>query len=107
MPESLWSLLTSMIPCRTTSLLRLKYDLGKLPLPVPPADYVPSRLALTATSPLSITAVHALRLAALPPHHRDPFDRMLIVQALTDGLSLVTSDRTLRKYGAELIPAWA
>jgi PIN domain nuclease of toxin-antitoxin system len=48
---------------------------------------------------LPITADHALRLAALPNHHRDPFDRILLAQALHEGCVLVTSDAQLAAYG--------
>lgn len=47
---------------------------------------------------LPLTGAHAARLANLPPIHRDPFDRMLIVQAAVEGLMLVTSDPTIAKY---------
>jgi PIN domain nuclease of toxin-antitoxin system len=47
---------------------------------------------------LPITAEHARRAGELPPHHRDPFDRMLIAQALVDGLTLVTADPAFEPY---------
>lgn len=81
----------------------IKYGLGKLPLPVAPRDFVPSRLELTQTDVLPITADHALRVADLPSHHRDPFDRMMMAQALVEDLPLLTADRTLRRYGVELL----
>lgn len=49
---------------------------------------------------LAIEARHVLSLALLAPHHRDPFDRMLIAQAAVEGLVLVTADRALARYGA-------
>ncbi|WP_332691482.1 type II toxin-antitoxin system VapC family toxin [Bosea sp. (in: a-proteobacteria)] len=42
---------------------------------------------------------HALALETLPPHHRDPFDRMLVAQARIEGITLLTSDATLARYG--------
>jgi PIN domain nuclease of toxin-antitoxin system len=77
----------------------IKYHLGKLPLPVAPADYVPARLALTRTAPLSISAVHALRAGSLPAVHRDPFDRMIVAQALVEGVPVLSSDNQLDAYG--------
>src|SRR5919197_5330170 len=59
----------------------IKYALKKLPLPEPPEQYVPTRLERLRTSPLPIDIPHALRVAGLPPHHRDPFDRLLVAQA--------------------------
>jgi PIN domain nuclease of toxin-antitoxin system len=77
----------------------IKYHLGKLPLPIAPMDYVPARLALTRTTPLSISITHALRAGALPPRHRDPFDRMIVAQALVEGMPVLSSDRQLDGYG--------
>lgn len=47
---------------------------------------------------LPVSARHGLLAGALPPHHRDPFDRMLVAQAMTEGLHLVTHDRTIMDY---------
>ncbi len=47
---------------------------------------------------LAVTAVHAAGVAALPPHHADPFDRLLIAQALAELLRLLTADLQLRAY---------
>lgn len=85
--------------------IAIKFQIGKLPLPTAPNDYVPSRLALTLTVPLPISAAHALRVGDLPPHHRDPFDRMLIAQALIEGLPILTADRKFEKYAVEVISA--
>ena len=52
---------------------------------------------------LPVTLVHADRLQTLPKHHRDPFDRMLVAQALTERATIVSSDRLLEPYGAEMI----
>ena len=56
-------------------------------------------------SPLPITVDHADAVASLPPHHRDPFDRLLAVQARVEGLTLVTRDRSFRAY--EVKTLWA
>ena len=53
--------------------------------------------------PLRLSHTEALR--TLPPHHRDPFDRMLIAQAISEGLTLVTRDRALGDYGIRLVRA--
>jgi PIN domain nuclease of toxin-antitoxin system len=47
---------------------------------------------------LAVTGAHAAALAALPPIHKDPFDRMLVAQAIVEGLTLLTSDRMVAKY---------
>ncbi len=52
---------------------------------------------------LQIAARHGLAAAALPPHHRDPFDRLLVAQAKLENLTLVTTDRTLPRYGVAVL----
>lgn len=54
---------------------------------------------------LSLTAAHGLAVADLPVHHRDPFDRLLVAQALTEGLTVVTADRRFAAYGVQVIDA--
>ena len=82
----------------------IKYSLGKLPLPETPAEYVPSRLTATRTSPLSIQHRHALKVAELPRHHGDPFDRMLIAQALVEGFPIMSADDQFQAYDLEILP---
>jgi PIN domain nuclease of toxin-antitoxin system len=55
--------------------------------------------------PLPIRLPHALRACALPPHHADPFDRMLVAQAELEGLTLVTRDSALSRYGVATLAA--
>ena len=81
----------------------IKHGIGKLPLPVAPPAFVPSRLETTQTDVLPISAAHALRVADLPGHHRDPFDRMIVAQAMVEATPLLTADKALRKYGVELL----
>lgn len=52
---------------------------------------------------LPVTFAHTAEVQALPPHHHDPFDRMLVAQARLDGLALVTHDRQFERYHASLI----
>lgn len=56
-------------------------------------------------TPLPITHEHAVAAAQLPPHHRDPFDRMLVAQATHEGLVLVSGDHALERYGVATV--WA
>jgi PIN domain nuclease of toxin-antitoxin system len=79
--------------------IAIKYALGRLALPLPPEEYVPSRMQQSATSPLPVTQLHALRAASLPPHHDDPFDRLLIAQAECENIPIVTLDRAFHAYG--------
>ena len=81
----------------------VKHQIGKLALPTPANDYLNERQAVhrIATLPLELAAVS--RLTELPLHHRDPFDRMLICQALQHDLMIVTSDEQFRRYPVRLL----
>ncbi len=79
----------------------IKVAVGRLELPEP----IEVGVQNSGFEKLLITFSHAERAAALPPHHGDPFDRMLVAQALVEGLTLVTHDRVLESYGAEIL--WA
>lgn len=85
--------------------IAIKYSTGKLRLPEPPALYVPSRIEMTLVRPLSIDYSHALQVAMLPRHHRDPFDRLIIAQAQVEDLTIVTSDPQFAAYDVPIIPA--
>jgi PIN domain nuclease of toxin-antitoxin system len=85
--------------------IAIKHALGKLTLPDPPVRYVPTRMDILRTSPLPIEHDHALRLALLPPHHRDPFDRVLVAQAQVEDLPILTSDRIFEEYDVTVIRA--
>ena len=76
--------------------IAIKYALGRLPLPQPPDVYVPEQLAKGSVRPLRIEHTHALHVASLPRHHKDPFDRLLIAQAQVEGMTVITADRWFR-----------
>jgi PIN domain nuclease of toxin-antitoxin system len=78
--------------------IAIKFAAGKLRLPDPPAAFIAQRIAEDRVAPLPILLTHALRAGELPPHHRDPFDRLLIAQAQIEGLTLLTADRELAQY---------
>lgn len=84
--------------------IAIKHQIGKLPLPLAPSDYVPDRLRLTRTDPLPISVNHALRAGGLPNLHRDPFDRMIVAQALVEDLPVLSSDIRLDAYGIRRLP---
>ena len=85
--------------------IAIKHALGKLPLPEPPAEYVPSRPELSGTKALAVEHRHALHVATLPHHHRNPFDRLLVAQAMLEGLPILTSDEALGRYDVETLEA--
>ncbi|HYT10359.1 MAG TPA: type II toxin-antitoxin system VapC family toxin [Mycobacteriales bacterium] len=81
--------------------IAIKRALGRLDVPADYLDYVEQ----TSFRPLPITFQHADLAGALPRHHDDPFDRMLVAQARIEGLTLVTADRRLGDYGIALLSA--
>ncbi|MGH8622275.1 MAG: type II toxin-antitoxin system VapC family toxin [Burkholderiales bacterium] len=85
--------------------IAIKYGLRKLRLPAHPTELVPDLMTKTAVSALPVHHSHALHVARLPPHHRDPFDRLLIAQAQLEGLPILTADAQFERYEIEVIRA--
>jgi PIN domain nuclease of toxin-antitoxin system len=85
--------------------IAIKASLGKLRLPEPATDYIPSRVSGQGMIPLPINQRHALHLEGMPLHHRDPFDRILIAQAQIEGLPVLTADLQFRSYDVKIL--WA
>lgn len=85
--------------------IAIKYAIGRLPLPETPARYVPSRIRSSGVVSLPITHSHALRVALLPRHHQDPFDRMLVAQAQLESLTIITADQALGHYEVRILSA--
>ncbi len=83
--------------------LALKLRLGKLHLPERPARYVPKRLAEQGIRPLAISHAHALKVYDLPSHHQDPFDRLLVAQALAEEMTILTVDRAFESYPVQVM----
>jgi PIN domain nuclease of toxin-antitoxin system len=81
----------------------VKYQLGKLPLPEHPETYLPKQRALHQIVSLSLDESSVAQLAKLPPLHRDPFDRMLICQALENGLTIATVDGAIPAYSVSVM----
>lgn len=79
----------------------IKVSQGRLKLP----ETMEAGVHASGFEKLLISFAHAERAAGLPPHHRDPFDRMLIAQAQAEDLTFVTHDRLLEPYDVELL--WA
>ena len=93
-----------LVSAVTAYELTLKASLGRVALPeTDPAAYVVGRLDPLGFDALSITAVHAARAAMLPLIHRDPWDRILVAQAQSEGLVILTADETIRRYDVETI----
>ncbi|MEX2138773.1 MAG: type II toxin-antitoxin system VapC family toxin [Pirellulales bacterium] len=81
----------------------VKQQLGKLPLPDPAETFLPEERDKHRISTLPIEEQALLHLAALPPLHRDPFDRMLISQALQPDLTMQTVDQAIKAYPVKVM----
>jgi PIN domain nuclease of toxin-antitoxin system len=81
----------------------IKSSLGKLPLPDPARTYLPNQRERHGIASLSVDESDVLELATLPTLHRDPFDRLLICQAIRRGLTMVTVDRAILGYPATFL----
>ena len=81
--------------------IAIKVSLEKLKLEAPVDRFIPEQLAVNSFSLLSIEFAHVARVARLPVHHRDPFDRLLAGQALIDDLTVVSADPIFRRYGVK------
>jgi PIN domain nuclease of toxin-antitoxin system len=82
--------------------MAIKSSLGRLTLPAPVELYVAEKVE-SGFRMLSVDWTHAAAVERLPLHHRDPFDRLLVAQALGENLALVTGDMIFRAYGANII----
>jgi PIN domain nuclease of toxin-antitoxin system len=80
-----------------------KYRAGRLPLPEPPDRLIPVERELRGVAALPFDEESALQVLRLPQLHRDPFDRMLISQAIALGLAIVTPDPLIAQYPVRVI----
>jgi PIN domain nuclease of toxin-antitoxin system len=79
--------------------IAIKVGLKKLSLGEPATTFLPRELAVNGFGLLGIELAHATLVETLPPHHKDPFDRMLVAQTMIEKLSLVSADPILDHYG--------
>ncbi len=78
--------------------ISVKYTLGKLPLPQKPERYIPHQREKHMVDPLDLDENSVLQLSRLPRLHKDPFDRMLICQAINHGMVILTPDELITQY---------
>ena len=78
--------------------IAIKYSLGRLALPSDPSHFIPEHRTKLAAEVLPIDEESVLHVTRLPPLHRDPFDRILICQALVHAMVFVTPDVRISKY---------
>lgn len=81
----------------------IKYGLGKLKLPESPEIFFADRVRQADYRHLRIDLRHVTRVHSLPPVHRDPFDRLLITQALVEGMTIISDDRIFKSYEVDLL----
>ena len=83
--------------------ISIKASLGKLKLSDEPGKVITEQMAANGIHPLPIQVSHALHVYGLPPHHRDPFDRMLVAQSQLESLPIMTPDEQIARYGVPTI----
>ncbi len=81
----------------------IKVGLGKLDLGEPSSTFLPREIARNNFELLPISLEHATAVETLPLHHRDPFDRLLLAQAMVDGLQIVGADSAFDQYGVSRV----
>ena len=83
--------------------ISVKYSLGKLPLPEEPKEYIPFQRKQNGIESFPLDEKAVLLHPSLPNHHKDPFDRLLVCQAIAHGLSIMTPDRLIMQYPVPVV----
>ena len=106
-PNRLSSAVTSLIADKTHTIMlsyvsvleiQIKINVGKMSMPVPLAQRVQQHLDMNQTTLLPITLDHIYRMSELPLYHNDPFDRLLIAQAIEEGVPILSRDPQFSRY---------
>jgi PIN domain nuclease of toxin-antitoxin system len=83
--------------------IAIKVNTGRLPIPEPLQTFIPEQLGRNRIGLLPIALAHVMEAARLPLHHRDPFDRLLICQAIVEGLPILSADSAFDDYPVQRI----
>jgi len=83
--------------------IAVKWAARRLVLPEEPTVWIPRRRTQNGIEALPVTEDAAAQMSKLPPLHKDPFDRMLVCQAITEGLQVVTPDHLIRQYPVRVL----
>ena len=83
--------------------IAIKMSLGKLQFTQPYEEFISMQLAINGIEILGITIEHTAAVSRLPFHHRDPFDRLLIIQAKTEGMTLVSANPAFDIYDVKRV----
>lgn len=94
-----------LVSAATAWELAIKTQSGKLRLRAPLDRWLPAAVEGSGFETLNVTMAHAVAVAGLPPHHADPFDRLLIAQALLEQLTIVTADTAFEAYPVKVLGA--
>lgn len=81
--------------------IAIKTSIGKLELTEPLDTFIVSQLAKNQIQELPVCNIHAVHVAQLPWHHRDPFDRIIIAQSLTEAMPIISKDEIFDAYGVQ------
>ena len=92
-----------LVSAATAWELAIKVSLGKLKVDGDLARFLGEQLAVNRFRSLPVEVSHAVRVARLPFHHRDPFDRLLAAQALEEGATVVSADAVFTRYGVKRV----
>jgi PIN domain nuclease of toxin-antitoxin system len=92
-----------LVSVATAWEIALKARRGRLDLPMPAGRYVPERMAQDGFQALDIQLSHVLEAADLPQHHGDPFDRVLVAQAIAEGIPMITANEAIGRYPVRTI----
>lgn len=76
----------------------VKHALGRLPLPEPPSAFIPKHRKAHGIQPLDLGEEAVMHLSRLPEYHKDPFDRVLVCQAIAHGMAILTPDGHITQY---------
>jgi len=82
--------------------MQIKLQLGKLRLALPLKEIIETQQQTNSIEILPVTLAHVLALENLPAYHKDPFDRLLVAQAMVEGAVLVSGDPNIAKYGVQV-----
>jgi PIN domain nuclease of toxin-antitoxin system len=83
--------------------IAIKAGQGRLPLPSPVRRFIPQQMVENGIGLLPVALDHAMEVGNLPHHHRDPFDRMLVVQARMEEMPIISADSELDRYGVKRV----
>lgn len=94
---------TVLVSTASTWEIAMKWRAGKLELPLSPEEILSTGVARSNFTIVPMDFGHTLAAANLPSHHRDPFDRMLIAQAILENATLVTLDKKIKRYKVPIL----